>query len=571
LNINISLLSRLFSKKWRNYWCVVLLSTIGVEVVPIRGMAQTQPDPGRIEQQLPPPTPIEPQPEISVPQKEDLTAPPGAEQQKFLLKSLTIEGSTVYPLERFQPLYAQFLGKEVSLADLYAIAGQITKLYRQDGYILSLALVPEQTIKNGEARIQVIEGYIEKVQLDGAPQSQLTRIQGLTDKIIASRPLKIKDLERNLLLVNDLAGLKVKAILRRGSTLGASTLLVRAAYDPTDVFGEITNRGTPEVGPIRAQAGISLNSLLAQGERLTLRGATSLEDPSELALGSADLALPIGNDGIRLNLGGSYTAVNPKGSLREFGINGRTTRLDIGLSYPVVRSRDTNIFVNSIFDYTDSRSTADLLGVPVVLTQDRLAVLRLGVQVENADPLGVFQASAKLSQGVSGTGPGLERSVTAGSAIFTKVNLDLTRIQRLPGQFSLRLSSTAQITGDTLLSQERFGLGGETFGSAFDPDQLLGDSGYGLRAELQRPLLYKAFGLSMSTQPYLFADYGQVFRNATSAAENRDDALSSAGLGVRHSFGSNTALGVELAFPIQRTDQGFNSGPRVFFTVTGFF
>ncbi len=534
-------------------------------------MAQTQSDPGRIEQQLPPPTPVPPQPEISVPQKEDLSAPPGAEQEKFQLKSLIIDGATVYPAERFQPLYAHFLGEEVSLADLYAIAGQITKLYRQDGYILSLALVPEQTIKNGEARLQVIEGYIEKVQLEGAPQRQLNRIQGLTDKITASRPLQIKDLERSLLLANDLAGLKVKAILRRGSSLGASTLLVRAAYDLTDPFGEITNRGTPEVGPIRAQAGISLNSLLAQGERITLRGATSLDDPSELALGSADLTLPIGNDGIRLDLGGSYTSVNPKGSLRDFKINGRTTRLNAGLSYPAVRSRDTNIFVEGRFDYTNSRSTAELLGIPVVLTQDRLAVVRLGVQVENVDPLGAFQASAQLSQGVGGTGPGIERSVTAGSAIFTKVNLDLTRIQRLPGRFSLRLSSTVQIAGDALLSQERFGLGGETFGSAFDPDQLLGDSGYGLRAELQRPLLYRAFGLSMVSQPYIFADYGQVFRNSPTAAEHRDDALSSAGLGIRHSFGSNAALGVELAFPIQRTDQGFNSGPRVFFTVTGFF
>lgn len=551
----------------------MLLSAIAVAALPIRGMAQTQADPGRIEQQLPPPAPVSPQPEISVPQKEDLTAPPGADQQKFQLKALAIEGATVYPSERFRPFYEQFLDKEVSLADLYAIAGQITKLYRQDGYILSLALVPEQTIKNGEARIQVIEGYIEKVELEGAPQNQLSRIQGLTQKITASRPLQLKDLERNLLLANDFAGLKVKAILRRGSSLGASTLLVRADYDPTDFFSEITNRGTAEVGPLRAQAGLSVNSVLGQGERVTLRGATSLDNPSELALGSVGLALPIGNDGLRLDLGGSYTSVNPRGALRDFGIHGRTIGLDAGLSYPVVRSRDTNVYVKGSFDYTNSRSTVELLNTPEVLSQDRLSVMRLGVQVENVDPLGVFQASAQLSQGVGGTRPGSAEPLSraAGSAIFTKVNLDLARTQKLPGQFALLLSGTAQLTGDALLSQELFGLGGATFGSAFDPDQLLGDYGYGLRAELQRPWLYRAFGLSMTTQPYLFADYGQVFRNAPTAAENRSDALGSAGLGIRHSFGSNAALGLELAFPVQRTDQGFNSSPRLFFTVTGFF
>jgi hemolysin activation/secretion protein len=546
---------------------------MGVGVIPVRGMAQTQVDPSRIEQQLPPPTPTPTQPEISVPQKDDLTAPPGAEQQKFQLKSLAIEGATVYPLERFQPLYAQFIDKEVSLADLYTIASQITKLYRRDGYILSLAIVPEQTIKNGEARLQVIEGYIEKVEIEGAPPNQLKRIQGFTNKITASRPLQLKDLERNLLLANDLAGLKSKAILRRGSSLGASTLLVRTAYDLTDPFGEITNRGTEEVGPLRAQAGLSLNSVIGQGERITVRGATSLDNPSELALGSGELALPIGNDGLRLDIGGSYTSVNPKGALRDFGIHGRTVSVNAGLSYPVVRSRNTNVYVKGSFDYTNSRSTVDLLNTPAVLSQDRLSVVRIGVQVENFDPLGFFQASAQLSQGMGGTRPGSAEPLSraAGSAIFTKMNLDLARTQRLPGQFTLSLAGTAQLTGDALLSQELFGLGGATYGSAFDPDQLLGDYGYGLRAELQRPLLYQAFGLSMATQPYIFADYGQVFRNAPTAAENHSDALSSAGLGVRQSFGSNAALGLELAFPIQRTDQQFNAGPRLFFTVTGFF
>jgi hemolysin activation/secretion protein len=554
------------------FWCVAILSILGAIGLVLESDAQSLNDPGRVEQQLPPPTSPTPQPEISVPQQEDLTTPPNADRQKFQFQSLQIEGATVYTQERLSFFYKTLIGKDISLADLYAIATKITQLYRQNGYVLSFAVVPEQTISEGKARIQVIEGYIEKIELEGAPKPQLDRIEAIANNILVSRPLRAKDLERSLLLVNDLAGIKARAVLRRGSSLGTSTLLVRATYNPINAFGEITNRGTEEVGPLRAQVGVSLNSIVEEGERLTLRAATSLNNPSELALGSASLTFPVGNDGLLLNLEGSYTNVNPRGVLENLGINGRTIALEAGLTYPIVRSRETNISIKGSFDYTDSRSESELLNA--VLSQDRLAVLRVAVQFDNTDSLGAFQGSFQLSQGVGGTEIGTATeplSRAAGSAVFTKINLNLSRNLILPSQFNLVFSSTAQLTGDSLLTRELFGLGGATFGSAFNPDELLGDYGYGLRIELQRPILYKAFGLGMATQPYVFADYGQVFRNAPTAAERPSDALGSVGLGVRHSFGSNAFVGLELAFPFERTDVSFNSDPQLFFVITGLF
>jgi hemolysin activation/secretion protein len=557
-------------------WSALLILTGGVVVMPYRALSQTAPDPGRIEQQLPTPSPSPSTPEISVPQREDLTAPAGADRQKFQLKSLAVEGATVYQQSRFEPFYQSLLGKEISLGDLYGIANQITQLYRREGYVLSLAVVPEQTIRDGIARIQVIEGYIERVEFEGASPRQLARLKGYGDKIMASRPLKVKDLERYLLLANDLAGFKVRAILRRGSRLGTSTLLAKVNYESVHPFGELTNRGTEAVGPYRLQAGLLLNSLLGQGERFTLRGATSLDSPRELMLGSADLSIPVGNDGFRLNVGGSYTEVNPGADLEAFDISGRTFSVEAGFSYPLIRSRNMTVALHGGFDYTDSRSTTEFTGTKEVLSEDRLATLRVGVDLQKSDSQGAFLASAQLSQGLGGSTPGNATAAeplsrAEGSSMFTKLNLDLSRTQKLPGQFSLLFAGTAQITGDSLLSRELFGLGGDTFGSAFDPDQVVGDYGYGLRAELQRSLSYKALGMPMQTQPYIFADYGQVFRHNPTALENRSDALGSAGFGVRHHFGDQIYVGVELAFPIQRTDQSYTSDPRLFFAINGFF
>lgn len=544
---------------------LLLLLSLGHVLSPARVLAQ----PSRIEQQLPPVTPPSKQPDFTIPKREELTAPEGADQQTFQLNALIVEGSTIYSPEDFLPFYGKFLGKEVSLKDLYDIANRITRRYRNDGYILSLAIIPEQTVAEGTARIQVIEGYIEAVEFDGPPQ-QVKRLKGFGDKIKASQPVNIKDLERYLLLANDMAGVEVRAILRRGDQLGTAVLLARVIYDNIDPFFDITNRGTDEVGPVRLQAGIFLNSLLGQGERITFRGATTPvdQDPHELALGSLDISIPVGHEGLRFDVGTSYTDVQTGLFVGGPGRTGGTTVTGrFAASYPIIRSRATNIFVNGGFDYADSRNVIARL----LPTQDQLQVLRAGVQLEKVDGQGVFTASAQVSQGIGGDTVNPLR-MNAGP-IFTKGNLEFSRLQRLPAQLSFLFTSKAQFSGDTLLVREQFGLGGATFGSAFEPDQRLGDYGYGFRVELQRTWIHQLLGRTNLTQPYIYADVGQVFRNTTVLPQRPSALLSSAGIGVRHTFGESISAAVELGIPIE--DTGIvplpASEPRVFFTVTGFY
>ncbi len=82
---------------------------------------------------------------------QEVPPPEEAEHTKFVLSGIVVEGSTVYRQADFLPLYKSLLGKEVSLADIRRIARAITAMYRRDGYILSQAIVPPQTIRNGDS------------------------------------------------------------------------------------------------------------------------------------------------------------------------------------------------------------------------------------------------------------------------------------------------------------------------------------------------------------------------------------------------------------------------------------
>src|ERR1043166_4114806 len=93
-------------------------------------------------------------------------APPGADKIILVLRSVRLTGNTVYSAQDLAGLYAEFVGKTITLAQVYDIAARITAKYGKDGYVLSRAVVPPQelTPKGADVTLQIVEGYIDKVE-----------------------------------------------------------------------------------------------------------------------------------------------------------------------------------------------------------------------------------------------------------------------------------------------------------------------------------------------------------------------------------------------------------------------
>ena len=96
-----------------------------------------------------------------------MRAPTGADQVRFVLHALQVDGVTAYPAAEIRAAYADLLGTEVTLARIYDVAAALTRQYRNDGYVLSQVVVPEQSIRAGSVRLQAIEGYVANVRFTG--------------------------------------------------------------------------------------------------------------------------------------------------------------------------------------------------------------------------------------------------------------------------------------------------------------------------------------------------------------------------------------------------------------------
>ena len=341
-----------------------LLAALTLVLVPVVAAAQPIPSgalPGTEREQVAPPQPgprAQPVgPSISLP---STVAPPGAESIMLTVSRIVITGATVYAEQDFAPLYADLVGREVPLAALYELARRITAKYGAAGYVLSRAIVPPQNFGRHGAvvRIQVVEGYVDNVIW---PREKLARYRNFFDdytaRIVADRPSNIRTLERYLLLANDLPGLKFATTLKPSPTHpNASTLIVEVTEKRIDAIARIDNRGTEQRGPWQYLGSATVNNIIGAHEAfsVTYAGTFQLEELQYLA---ASYRQVLNSEGLSGFINASYGFGRPGGELlRAIEYKTRSAIVEAGLTYPVIRTRETNLYLTALGFMTNDDS-----------------------------------------------------------------------------------------------------------------------------------------------------------------------------------------------------------------------
>ncbi len=488
---------------------------------------------------------------------------------KFYLKSLVISGSTIYSKKRFAKLYKNYLNRTISLAHVYRMASAITAKYRNDGYILTKAVIPPQEIADGVVRIQIIEGYIDQVNFKGDVRGPKVLLNDFRQKLLSARPLLAKHLERYLLLIDDLPGVTVKSVLTPSSTnTGASRLDIVLENKNYDATASFDNRGTVFNGPYQFSGNATWNSPLKGYGRLGAQGVVTAQS-DELKYFSGFYEIPILKEGTRFLLSGSLSSSNPGDTLKIFEVDGVSSSIGFRVSHPFLRSRSENL--TGFFGFTGKDSQTDILNSPNSV--DRLRVLEIGASYDVADSLrGINQVNFSLSQGLNvfnatETGSAL-LSRERGTSDFTKLSGQFLRLQEIAPSWSVLGSVSWQYAFNPLLSLEEFGFGGSQFGRAFDSSEITGDSGIAFKLELQ-----KSFNIQKpylrNLQAYAFYDAGSVWlRSRTVDGESQLD-LNSIGFGARFNIDNHFSGYLEFAKPIDDivSSEG-DDDTRVFFGLT---
>jgi hemolysin activation/secretion protein len=523
--------------------------------------------------------------DIVVPQTEPLNAPAatglplqnapaGAEDIKFVLNGVTITGLTVYQQTQLESLYADKIGQEVNLVFLFDLANAITVKYRNDGYILSRAIVPQQEIRDGIASLEVVEGYVSNVVINGAEDLKTREhIQSIANNITRYRPVNITDIERYLLLIRDMAGHNVDSLLRPAAEgVGAADLVLQVTYDEFQAGASLDNYGTKFLGPLQGTLRVQGNSMLRAGDRTVARyiGTDTMVpwQQQELRYFDVSHSTPLNDQGTMATISGSHVISYPGNSLDPLDAKSKSDIVSLELSHPVIRSRQTNLFTGLQFNMIHAENKL----VGTTIADDRLRVLRGNAVFDHVDNWnGITQVVGEISKGLDIFGasntssPELSRA--RGESSFLKFNIDVGRLQKIYNNINLYIAGRGQFTRDRLLSAEEFGLGGSTFGRGYDSSEITGDRGYAGKLELQYNGTVSAPYLK-DYQAFLFYDAGKVFQSDNKAG--LDSSIASVGGGVRFNVNDGVSGALTVTRPLTKgvdANQG-EKDLRAYFSVS---
>lgn len=487
----------------------------------------------------------------------------------FALKKVVLDGSSIYSPEQVQGLYNDMLGEMVSFADLHVIAQRMTNKYRQDGYIFSSVSLPPQKVKDGIVHLHALEGHIASVKLVGNYTDRNGLIQKYADHIDTSGAANSKEIERYLLLINDLPGITAKSFIQPSREKGGGDLIINVEEKSFEGSLGADNRGSDYLGPYRATAVGAFNDVFGLHDRTTLRGIITGQT-REMKFGDITHEEQIGSDGAKVTVRAAVTDTAPGGNVAAQDIEGESQMLDIEGVYPAVRSRQYNVSVLGGFNMLDSETRVTGLKT----ADDNVRTVRLGARFDAADSLrGVNQLDVVATQGLNGFGSsndGLGRSRANGHHNFLKGAATLTRVQEVTGPVSLMLSGTGQVSNNPLLASEEFSVGGPEFGRGYDAGEVTGDDGYAGIAELRYGGPVDGNPVIQSYQAYTFIDYGRVHNQdvAVGLGEAGRDSLSSAGVGVRFNAVNDFSGYLELDKPLnQEVASRRDDDYRLFFSI----
>lgn len=521
-------------------------------------------DPGRVQDSLRDQKTFEPSGSpVNIKSMQLLGVPPGAENIKLKLNSVQLEGANALSAEQIAPIYAGKVGTDITLADVYSMANEITLKYREEGYVLTQVVVPPQTIDNGNVRFQVVEGFIDKVTVqaaEGESETAVNLIRSYAAQISKGSALNIQDLERQLLLINELPGMTARSVLSPSTTTpGAADVTIIVDRDPFEGLIGADNFGSRYLGPVNLTAAVTANSWLGLNEAITAQIVVAPDSGRELTYGALKYEQPIGPWGTKASIQGSVADTDPGYDLNQFEVRGLSQLVSVRVDHPFIRSRTENLMAHALFDWRDVRSSNNVENT----RKDHIRAVRAGADYDFLDTLlgiGFNAIGIEVSQGLNIMGASDEGDANltraAGDPQFTKVTGEIQRLQRVTGSVNLLLKAEGQLSNGPLLSSEEFGVGGIANGRGFDSSEIVGDEGFAGRAELQwnNPWTIQSNYVE-KVQLYSFVDAGRVYNDDATTNATKTDTATSVGGGARINLTGGIDTGLAVAFPLNRDVQ----------------
>ena len=473
---------------------------------------------------------------------------------KFVLQGVETDSSDILPREVAHEAAAPYIGREITIEDLYKIVGAINAWYSQNHYLTCRAYLPPQTIHEGRVRIALFEGRNGVLAVEG---NRTTKESYITDRlgIRQGRIENMKELDQRLQWFNGTNDVSLRIVLQAGAEPGTTDYVIKAAEPRRDIWTLYADRaGNETTGAWREGLFYTNRSLFGHRERLSLgyiraKGLDSF---------SAGYSFVLGRSGTRLSLDYSTNATKVIGGLYvdwDIPVKGHAYSYGLTLTQPLAAS--SAVKSEASLSVVRSRSRTDIADLPLVA--DTFSDVTLGLARTNYGKGWAFYRRHAVTFGKWDSDS--EYQVRDSKHyFFYHLNSIYQRAAQHGQIFTARVSGQWSATKDLRPSRQFF-LGGVNSIRGYPENELGSDSGLLGSVEYAVPICR---GVSL----YGFFDAGTLW--GLELLHHR--TLMGTGIGFRAKLGKECSLDVAVGFPLEREVNNEKvDGSRIHMSMTASF
>jgi hemolysin activation/secretion protein len=545
--------------------------TAWAQQVPMPGTAQV-PSAGTLLNEQPRPSTAAPPPGGS----SALPAPPAAPEQapegkKFVLRSIRLAGNETLPSDTLLALVADKIGQEVSMNDLNAMSTRIAQAYRERGYPLAQVVIPPQDVTNRDVTFTVLEGKIGRVRLTMAPGAPIkeSMVRARLAAIEPGKPLRQTELERAMLLLSDLPGIRVSSALETGSAPG--TVDLNVTVEPTRRWNfavSVDDYGAAPAGRWRLGAVARLASPFGIGDNLDINLLAA--ERADTVYGRIGYDAPVDASGTRVGIAYSHLYYYLGEQFASLNAHGDADVVTASVSHPLIRSRSQNLLLRGALEY---RSLTDKIDSVSFDNPQKLYVASVGLSYESRDSLlggGFNSADVQLAFAHLNIDSALAEAIdqspvgrnTQGNSV--RLTMQANRLNAITRNTSFFVGVSGQWANQNLDSSSRITLGGPRAVRAYSPSESVVDEGLIATAQFRYAVIPS---LTLST----FFDIGVGRYNARSIPGQGANTVTRSGVGLGAFWNGPYGITVDasVAWRTTRADTtGDDKVPRVYVQVS---
>jgi len=465
------------------------------------------------------------------------------------LKTLEVE-EAVYP----------FLGPGRTANDVEQARQALEKTYHDKGFQTVSVLIPQQDPRRGVIRLEVVEGKVGRLRVNGArfflPSNIKSEVPSLAEGTVPDMNRVTKD----IVGLNRLADRRVTPVLRQGAEPGTVDIDLNVE-DKLPVHGslEINNRYSANTTDLRVDGGLSYSNLFQLGHSAGLNFQVAPENTKDAMVFSGYYLARV-SDGVSLMLQGTKQNSDIS-TLGGAAVGGRGQILGLR----VLRDLPTNAKFSQNFNFGLDYKHFDenlVIGTNTISTPITYYPLSASYGASWLADNSFTEANTSLNfhlRGLGSSGQYFSNKRYNADGSYVYIRSDLAHTHDIIGGTQVFGKIQGQLASQPLINGEQFGGGGLGTVRGYLEGTALGDNGLFGTVEFRSPSLIgtpaKTGTRADEWRFHVFADAGMLGLCDALPSQQQSYSFASAGTGMRFKFKNHYNGSLDAAVPfISQTD-----------------